>query len=512
MISIVSTGAVASDAILAQTSDYTTYFGGTGAEDATKVTFDNDGNTILIGQTTSTDLPLTSGAFQTEYGGGDWDAFIAKFSPSGALLFSSYFGGSSYEHVTWVNVDSDNNIVIAGNTYSSGLPTTPGALHVTPIGSGDGFIAKIAPNGTILYCTYFGGTGEDWIYGMEFDGNGNYMFAGWTTSSGLGTTGAYEENYQGLADGFIARVGAGGSNLQMFSYLGGPGNDRCWTMAIDSSYNYVVGGLAGDGFPISGDAHQGVQAGGTDAFIAKIDHSGSSLNFSTFLGGTDDDGTLGVDVDSHDNLLLAGYTKSDDITTLSAAQSSYAGGDYDMLVAKFNATGTAQFVTYLGGNETDRCWDVRADSDDNAVIIGRTDSYDYPAFNGLNDTKSGAYDACATKVSTDGSTFLASAFIGGSSSDIGEGIDVDNEGNVVVTGRTFSDDFPVTVGAYEEDAPGGSDVFVCHTAFISPPLPTTTPTSPTTTPAGLPGSTTLLIVGVGVAALVVLAVVCVKRR
>jgi hypothetical protein len=507
---------VAADSVeLSETSDYTTYYGGTSFEDATKVTFDNEGNTILIGQTSSTNLPITVDAFQSENGGGEWDAFVAKFSPAGDLLFASYFGGSDYEHVTWVNVDADNNIVIAGNTQSTGLPTTPDALHSNLIGSSDGFIAKIAPNGTILYCTYFGGTGPDWIYGMEFDASGNYMFAGWTGSTGLGTPGAYDETFGGATDAFIAKISADGTSLLLFSYLGSSLADNSWTMTIDSSYNYVLSGLANDGFPTSPGANQSSNAGGADIFVAKISSNGNSLLFSTFLGGTGDDWGLGVDVDSQDNILVAGYTESQDINTFSAVQPDYAGGPYDMLVAKFNSTGSPEFITYIGGNATDRCWDIRADADDNAVIVGRTDSIDYPAFDGFNDTKSDTFDACATKISPDGQTIIASTFVGGDGEDIGEGIDADGEGNIVITGRSLSSDFPVTSGAYQEEKAGMSDVFICHTAFTPPSTSiTTTPTStsPPTTPDNPSPDMTLILLAAGGAVIVIVLVVVVTKK
>lgn len=166
---------------------FITYFGGSNVEDATKVAFDNEGNTILIGQTQSDNLNTTTNAFQPDDGGGDWDAFIAKFSPMGELLFCSYLGGIGYEHITAINVDADNNMVVAGTTMSPGLPTSSGALHETGLGLTDGFVFVIAPNGTVLYGTYLGGTGEDWIYGMEFDAAGNLLFAGWSNSDGLAT-------------------------------------------------------------------------------------------------------------------------------------------------------------------------------------------------------------------------------------------------------------------------------------------------------------------------------------
>ena len=516
---------IAKSYVISESPDFITYFGGTNIEDATKVAFDNDGNTILIGQTQSTNLPVTDNAFQSEYsGGGDWDAFIAKFSPTGELLFSSYLGGTGYEHVTVVNVDADNNMIVAGTTQSSGLPTTAGALHENPLGSTDGFVFKIAPNGTVLLGTYFGGTGEDWIYGMEFDASGNYLFSGWTNTAGLATSGVYQDIYGGgPADAFVARLSADCATLQMFSYVGGVGDDRAWSMTVDGSYNYLISGVASSGFPISGGAHQSVHGGSYDAYLTKVSYSGTSLNFSTFLGGNSDDLGLGVDVDSNGDIILTGDTESDNINTLNAVQQDFAGGSNDFFASKFNATGHPYFVTYIGGNATDRCWDARVDADDNLVLVGRTSSFDFPALNGLKDSKSDGFDACVTKLSSDGQTIVASTFIGGGGEDIGEGIAVDTEGSIVVTGRTFSIDFPTTDGAYQEENSGLTDVFVCHAPFQARPVTetstttttetttntTTNPTTPTTTPEG---DMTLIFAAVGGVFIVVIIAVIVLRK
>ncbi|MFX1483043.1 MAG: SBBP repeat-containing protein, partial [Promethearchaeota archaeon] len=480
---------------------------------ATKVAFDNEGNTILIGQTQSTNLPVTGNAFQSEGGGTDnWDAFITKFLPTGDLLFSSYLGGASYEHITSVNVDNENNIIVAGTTQSSGLPTTTGALHETLIGGGDGFIFKIAPNGTILFGTYFGGSGEDWIYGMEQDDTGNYLFGGWTTSVGLATGGAYQSYYAGGADAFVARLSADGSTLQMFSYVGGVGDDRTWTMTVDSSFNYIISGVASAGFPVSDGAYQGSNHGGYDAFLTKITNSGDAMVFSTFLGGEKDDLGLGLDVDSHGDVFLAGDAESSNIDTYNAIQPVFAGGTNDFYAAKFNSSGYPYFVTYIGGNETDRCWDARIDADDNLILIGRTSSLDFPAFNGLNDTKAAGFDACVVKLSSDGQTLLASTFIGGGGEDIGEGIAVDPEGNIVVTGKTWSIDFPVTEGAYQDEKSGLSDVFVCHSPFASRSVTETTTTSHN--PPPFPGDDVSLPIAIasGILIIVILSVMLTKKK
>ncbi|MFW9926406.1 MAG: SBBP repeat-containing protein [Candidatus Thorarchaeota archaeon] len=499
---------------LAEDPTFITYFGGSNTEDATKVAFDNEGNTILIGQTMSSNLPVTDNAFQSEDGGGDgdWDSFIAKFSTTGELLFCSYLGGSGYEHVTSVNVDSENNVVVAGTTQSTGLPTTAGALHESPLGQTDGFIFKIAPNGTVLYGTYFGGTGQDWIYGMEFDDSGNYLFSGWTTTAGLATSGVYQTSYAGGGgDAFVARISADGSTLQMFSYVGGVSDDKAWTMTVDNSYNFIISGVASLGFPVTSGAYQGSHGGSYDAFLVKVSYSGVILNFSTFIGGSGDDLGLGVDVDSHGDIILTGDAESSNINTMNAVQEDFAGGTNDFFASKFNSTGSPYFVTYIGGNDTDRCWDARVDADDNLILVGRTSSADFPAFNGLNDTKASGLDACVMKLSSDGQTILASTFIGGGGEDIGEGIAVDEDGNIVVTGRTWSLDLPTTEGAYQEEKSSLSDVFVCHAPFLSRSITVTTTTTPSS-PIPPPDDITMIAAVTGGVVIIVILAFFLKRK
>ncbi|MFX1485375.1 MAG: SBBP repeat-containing protein [Promethearchaeota archaeon] len=512
--SAVSAGSIVHPYILADDPTFITYFGGSNTEDATKVAFDNEGNTILIGQTMSSNLPVTVNAFQPEDGGGDgdWDSFIAKFNEAGELIFCSYLGGSGYEHVTTVNIDSENNMVVAGTTQSAGLQTSAGALHESPLGQTDGFIFKIAPNGTVLFGTYFGGTGQDWIYGMEFDDSGNYLFSGWTTTTGLATSGVYQTSYAGGGgDAFVARLSADGSTLQMFSYVGGVSDDKAWTMTVDDFHNYLISGVASEGFPVTDGAYQSSNGGGYDAFLAKVSYSGAILNFSTFVGGSGDDLGLGVDVDSHGDIILTGDAESSNINTMNAVQEEFAGGTNDFFASKFNSTGSPHFVTYIGGNETDRCWDARVDTNDNLLLVGRTSSDDFPAFNGLNDTKASGFDACVVKLSSDGQTILASTFFGGGGEDIGEGIAVDDDGNIVVTGRTWSLDLPITESAYQEEKSSLSDVFVCHAPFLSRSITVTTTTTPSS-PIPPPDDLTLIMAVAGGVVIIVILSFFLKRK
>jgi hypothetical protein len=446
-------------------SSYCSFFGGSSQEDATKVAYDLDGNTILIGQTGSNDLPVTDGALQRYFRGGEWDPFVAKFDVSGGLLWATYLGGFGYDHLTSVNVDLENNILLAGTTSSPNFPITEDAYQSTFRGEKDGFVTKLSPNGTLLYSTYLGGTGEDWIYGMELDSTGNMMFSGWTTSAGLATYGAYREDISG-ADAFVARLSADGSRLEMFSYIGGSGTDRAWSMTVDGQYDYVISGVTeSSDLDVSEKAFQMSYGGGTDAYLAVVAHNGSKLLYMTYVGGSGEDMGLGIDVDSDGNYILAGPTTSRNLNLHAALQPLYGGGASDSFVAEFNTTGGVKFMTYIGGSRTDRIWDARVTPQNTIVLVGRTNSNNYPTSNASYLELAGDYDAFATEVSVDGQRILRSGLIGGTNEDIGEGIAIDSGGSIVITGRTLSSNLPVSENAFQKTRAGSTDVFVCHTIF-----------------------------------------------
>ena len=354
-------------------SNFSTYVGGSDDEDATKVAFDNDGNTILIGQTASGDFPVTTGVVQETYGGGPWDSFIVKYNPSGDVVFSTLLGGNSYEHVTWVTVDDSNNIIVAGATSSTDFPTTASAYRESAQGGGDGFIAKLSPDGeTLLFSTYFGGTAEDWIYGMEFDESGNLMFTGWTLSTGLATSGVVQETHGGNIDIFIAKMSSNGQSLLMFSYLGGTGFERGWTMASDADHNYVITGVTtSTDFPTTPDALQSEKSGADDTYLAVVSSDGTNLNYSSYLGGSADDYGLGVKVDSDQNIILTGVTESLNFNVTNAYQAGTGGVD-DIFVTKVTPNRTYAFSTYLGGSGYDRAWELALDTNDDIIILNRS--------------------------------------------------------------------------------------------------------------------------------------------
>ncbi len=496
--------------VLTSDSSYATYFGGSNQEDATKVSFDNEGNTVLIGQTQSTDLPVSFGALQETYGGGDWDGFVAKFHENGSLLWATYLGGNGYEHVTNVNVDSLNNIILTGTTGSTDFHVTPDAYQSTFAGITDGFIVKLSPSGNILYGSYFGGVGEDWAYGVFLDESENILFGGWSNSIGLATPGAYKTSPQGN-DVFVARLSADGSTLQMFTYLGGSGDDRGWSMAVDEDYNIIISGMTtSTNLPVTENAIQDTFGGGIDVLYAVVANNGSKMLYLTYLGGDGEDMGAGSDVDSQGNYIHAGFTQSDNLATENALQPEYGGGTYDSYLFKLTPEFELLYLTYIGGNETDRCWDARVSPDDTIVLVGRTNSENYPTLNARYLELSNNYDAFATEVSSDGQQILRSGLFGGLLEDIGEGIAIDPEGSVVITGRTASSTLPL-VDAFQEEYAGSRDVFVCQTIFDVEDTPSTTTPTTTTIPTE-PSEFPVIVIMAIVLVIAVILIVVVKRK
>ena len=367
---------------------YSTLLGGTGNEAANAVAVDSSGNAYIGGSTTSTDFPGTTGALQTAKTG-TTTGFVAKLNAAGsALVYYTYLGGSKFSVVTSLAIDAGGNAYLTGRTSSVDFPVTPGAAQFTSRGgpSGlDAFIAKLNPAGSALvYSTYLGGSGDEFANGIVADAAGNAYVTGSTTS----------------AD-----------------------------------------------FPKTDGALQPTSAGEADAFVSKVNPTGTALVYSTYLGGKLDDGALGIAVDDAGSVVVTGYTDSTDYPTTSGANQRAFGGQGDGFVTRLNAAGTTLvYSTLVGGNRADEGDWVVLDRSGNAYITGTTASRNFV-------TTPAAYqktfripagkddDAFALKLDPAGAV-VYSTLLGGSNDETGYFGAVDTAGNLFITGFTNSQDFP----------------------------------------------------------------------
>ena len=313
---------------------YSTYLGGDRYDEGNAIAVDPAGNAYVSGLTQSFNFPTTAGAFQTRGVGGS-NAFVAKLDPAGsALVYCTYLGGSGGTGGGSLAVDASGNVYMEGGTDSIDFPTTTGAFQTTYGGGiSDGFVAKLDPAGSALvYSTYLGGSGEDSTTGLAIDAGGNAYVTGLTDSTNLPTTmGALQTIYGGgINDAFVAKLDATGSVLVYSTYLGGSGTDYALGIAVDAAGNaFVTGNTNSSDFPTTATAFQTTYGGGgcCDAFVTQLDAAGSALIYSTYLGGSGNDGgsAIAVDASPGSNAYVTGFTNSGDFpTTAGAFQASNA--------------------------------------------------------------------------------------------------------------------------------------------------------------------------------------------
>jgi hypothetical protein len=381
---------------------YATYLGGNGGlnsngDQANAIAADSSGNAYIAGSTFSPDFPVTSGAFQTS--STHMGPFISKLDPTGShLLFSTYLSGvvssSAVDKANGIAVDGTGNVYVTGLAGSTDFPVTSGAFQTTnaaiqPYGA-NAFVTKLNPAGTALvYSTFLGGNGtldgsQDGAQAIAVDSSGHAFVAGYAGSFNFPTTpGAFQRtkggnsNYSSGSNAFIAEFSANGSGLVYSTFLGGAGGDGASALALDSQDDVYVTGLASSkDFPTTPGAYQTATTatnGGYNAFVTKLNPTGTGLLYSTYLGLTVVDSTVvvvdgqeietgrdpwlyasGIAVDSTGEAYIVGSTTATDFPVTPGAfqpnnKAVYTDQPYNAFVSKLNATGSALiYSTYLG--------------------------------------------------------------------------------------------------------------------------------------------------------------------
>ena len=382
---------------------WSTYLGGTTGSPTRPraIAVDGSGAAYVTGETAATNFP-TQSPLQGSSGGG-LDGFVTKLDPSGSsLAWSTYLGGSGNDNALAITVDGGGAAHVTGTTYSTDFPTQVPLQPAHAGGSEDAFVAKVnAAGSALVYSTYLGGSGVDRGNSIAIDSTGNACVGGDTLSTDFPTQSPLQGTHGGgNFDVFVAKLNASGSALAWSTYLGGSARDHARGVAIDSSGSVYVAGYTDPnglpGYSQSADfptaaAFQGTRAGGTDAFVAKLSASGSTLAYSTFLGGgSGNDVALGVAVDSGGAATIVGSTWSTDFPTASPSQASFGGGSWDVFVAKLGANGSALvFSTYLGGSGADEGKGIALDSTGAAYVTGNTSSTNFPLQSALQATYGG---------------------------------------------------------------------------------------------------------------------------
>jgi hypothetical protein len=439
---------------------YTTYLGGSGWDQGFGIAVDSSGNIYVTGCAQSTNFP-TASPLQARLAGGQ-NVFVAKLNPTGsALVYSTYLGGTGADQSFGIAVDSSGNAYVTGGTKSANFPTTPGAFQTSLRSAFNAFVAKLNPTGSALvYSTFLGGSGGEYGFGIAVDTSGDAYVTGSTASTNFPTANPIQASLAGDENAFVAELNPKGSVLVYSTYLGGTSIDIGYGIGVDSSGNaYVAGSTSSSDFPTANPI-QASLAGTSNAFVAKLNWSGSALTlaYSTYLGGGEDVGNA-IAVDSSGRAHVAGYTDSPSFPTASPLQESLAGSQ-NAFVAELNPTGSALvYSTYLGGSGHDMGLGIAVDSSGNAYVIGSTTSINFPTANPLQASLAGPTNAFVAKLSWNGSALSLgySTYLGGSYQDSGWGIAVDSSGNAYVIGCAGSTNFP-TVAPFQAASEGGAFV------------------------------------------------------
>jgi hypothetical protein len=485
--------------------EYSTFLGGSSNEQIGGIKVDAAGNAYIVGTTQSPDFPTTAGAFRRTGATSNFsDVFVTKLNASGtALVYSTFIGGTNFDFGRAIAIDAAGSAYITGQTKSSGFPTTGGAFDRTfnvdscprcGIDQYDAFVTKLnAAGSALVYSTFLGGFDIDDGMGIAVDASGNAYVTGETGSLNFPTTaGAFDTTRNGMFDAFVTKLNATGSALVYSTYLGASGIEYASRIAVDAGGNaYVAGSTSSPDFPTTAGAFDPTANGGFDAFVTKLNPSGSALVYSTYLGGQDSEGTGGLAIDAAGNAYVSGGTGSFDFPTTPGAFDTLPDGS-EAFVTKLNAAGAALvYSTVLGGTGGEGANAVGVDAAGNAWIAGITNSVDFPVTTGAADrTFNGVADAFVSELSANGSALLYSTYLGGTQSEGGDDLAVDGSGDVYVAGHTYSMDFPTTAGAFDIVFNGDTSIF-WGDAFVTKIATDTSTSAPPSTPP-VPGTPALL--------------------
>lgn len=448
---------------------YATYIGGLSDETIRDVAVGPDGSVYITGGSDSSNFPVQNG-YDTTYNGVH-DVVVAKFTPAGALVWSTFIGGPNYDRAYALEVDNNGDVYIAGRA-GAGFPTTAGVVQqgfngdTSPnpaYGPQDGFVTKLSTTGQLIWSTYLGGDDLSFIRDIAIDSSGNIYFGLSQVSttnnsiSHLITANSFQTTHAGGTDGIIGRLRSDGAVVQWGTFLGGSNNDNTNpSIRLDQLGNVLVAGITNSPdmptTPGSGTSY----GGQSDMHITKFLPDGSDIVYAAYMGGSSNDAaeTHNLAVDSLGNAFVASATSSADFPVTNGAFSTTMGGGWDAFVTKFSPQGVLLASTYFGGSGADAVEGISIGPNDDVFITGLTDSIDFPlSGDALQSQLAGQSDIYAARLTNDLSTLVFSTYLGGSTYDLGRSSWIAGE-VLRIVGHSNSNNFPVTNNAFDPSLNG----------------------------------------------------------
>ena len=444
-----------------------TYVGGIFNEFCYSGAVDGSGNVYLAGTTNSSTAIATSGAFQTSISTGQ-DAFLSKLDDSGSVIWSTYYGGTSFDLGKACGVDGSSNVYLAGHTMSDNLATS-GSYQTSRGGGEDVFMVKFNSSGARQWASYFGGTSTDNLVQMSVKGSSVFLAGLTFSTSGIATSGAAQSSLGGSSDGFLAVFNTSGQR-QWSTYYGGSSIDNCTWATSDQQGNVYLTGYtsSSNNIATSGGHQTSFGSGSSDAFLVKFNSSGSR-QWGTYYGGNSQERSYGCAIDTANNVYLVGNSgSSSGIATSGSYQASLSGLN-DIFLVKFNTSGVRQWGTYYGGTGNDNPWIPVYDQANGIYIPAHTSSTSGIATPGSpQDSLSTGYDACLVKFDVNGNPQFGT-YCGGSGTDYGQAMVLSpSNGNLYLLGYTNSPNNISTTGIHQDSLGGLYDAFLVQYQYCNP--------------------------------------------
>lgn len=463
------------------------FLGAEGMENAVAIQIAMDGSVYIAGSTSSVNFPVTRRAFQTAQAGAA-DVFVCKLDPAAKrIIAATFLGGSGGEEATALFIAADGDVYVAGSTASADFPCTPGAFDSVFNGgnenpytvAGDAFVARFCADlSTLEAATFLGGAAFETARGVQLDGSGAVLVAGTTASANFpATQPAFDRTYNGgnyfRTDGYAARFDHDLTRLEAATFVGGTRDDWCEDLALDAGGRlYLSFWVASRDFPVTANAYCTSYRGHYyDGAVTCLSSGLDRLEASTYLGGSSWDFAYGLALDKQGRVYVTGHTASVNFpVTAGCYQPAYRGiggpdeGD-DMFVSRLSADLSAlEASTFLGGTAWE--WGVRlaVNPAGSVFLAGTSSSMDFPvtphAFQGSRqggDKYTGETVLC--RFDADLRKLAAGTYLGAQGDDFAQGLAIDRDGRVYVTGSTNSAGYPVSDRAFQDSRGGGSDAF-----------------------------------------------------
>lgn len=369
---------------------YATFLGGEANDNCYELAVAAGDEVVVVGQVSSVDYPTTPGAHDTTYSG--TDVVITRLTGDGAaLVYSTFLGGSTNEQPLGMALGADESVLVVGETYSSDYPVTPGAydtsFFIQPNVT-DGVVTRLAPDGaSLLFSTFLGASGSDHVDGIAEAADGSVVVGGRAGGADFPTT---PGSLQAEPASFVARLAGDGSALLWSTFFGGTASHDLRDVAVDSAGNVTVVGTLNfvsppdTWFPTTEGSFDPSWNGNPDAFVARIDPTGTELLWSTLLGGSGQDNGWDVVLDPSGVVTVFGATRSGDFPVTAGAYDEVHNFDWDFFAARLSPEGDRLFYStfmggskeepYLSGKEADGAVDLEGE----VVLAGSTRSPDYP--------------------------------------------------------------------------------------------------------------------------------------